>query len=72
MGVHIEVERVVFEKIQGIKAIVKTQLKYKIKASRSDNGYEFILKQSNRFLKKYGIKKQTSIPYRPQQNKVAK
>lgn len=70
MSVHIEVKRIVFEKFKEFEAIVKTQLKYKIKVFWVDNGDEFILKRFNRFLKKYGIEKQSSIPYRPQQNKV--
>lgn len=70
MSVHIEVKGIVFEKFKEFEAIVKTQLKYKINVFWLDNGDEFILKRFNRFLKKYGIEKQSSIPYRPQQNKV--
>ncbi len=39
---------------------------------RSDNGGEYISKEFKRFLKAHDIEKQTSTPYRPQQNGVAK
>ncbi len=39
---------------------------------RSDNGGEYISKGFKCFLKAHDIEKQTSTPYRPQQNKVAK
>ncbi len=38
---------------------------------RSDNGGEYITKGFKGFLKAHGIEKQTSTPYRPQQNGVA-
>jgi transposase InsO family protein len=61
----------VFEKFKEFKALVETQSEHKIKVFRSDNGGEFISKGLRRFLKEHGIEKQTSTPYRPQQNGVA-
>lgn len=36
------------------------------------NGGVFVIKAFNHFLKDHGIEKQTSIPYTPQQNGMAK
>ncbi len=60
-----------FEKFKEFKALVETQSELKIKAFRSDNGGEFISKAFKQFLKDHGIAKETSTPYRPQQNGVA-
>jgi len=60
------------EKFKEFKALVETQSKHKIKVFRSDNGGEYISKGFKRFLKAHDIEKQTSTPYRPQQNGVAK
>ena len=59
------------EKFKEFKALVETQSDHKIKVFRSDNGGDYISKGFRRFLKEHGIKKQTSTPYRPQQNGVA-
>jgi transposase InsO family protein len=59
------------EKFKEFKALVEKQLEYKIKVFRSDNGGEYISKRFQGFLKAHGIEKQTSTPYRPQQNGVA-
>jgi transposase InsO family protein len=59
------------EKFKEFKALVETQSEHKIKVFRSDNGGEYISKGFKGFLKAHGIEKQTSTPYRPQQNGVA-
>jgi hypothetical protein len=59
------------ECLEKFKALVETQSENKIKVFRSDNGGEYISKEFKRFLKAHGIEKQTSTPYRPQQNGVA-
>ncbi len=59
------------ECLEKFKALVETQSEHKIKVFRSDNGGEYISKEFKRFLKAHGIEKQTSTPYRPQQNGVA-
>jgi transposase InsO family protein len=59
------------EKFKEFKALVEKQSEYKIKVFRSDNGGEYISKGFQGFLKAHDIEKQTSTPYRPQQNGVA-
>jgi hypothetical protein len=58
------------EKFKEFKALVETQSEHKIKVFRLDNGREYISKGFQRFLKAHDIEKQTSTPYRPQQNRV--
>jgi transposase InsO family protein len=58
------------EKFKEFKALVETQSEHKIKVFRLDNGGEYISKGFEGFLKAHGIEKQTSTPYRPQQNGV--
>jgi len=60
------------EKFKEFKALVETQSEHKIKVFRSDNGGEYISKGFKGLFKAHGIEKQTSTPYRPQQNEVAK
>jgi transposase InsO family protein len=59
------------EKFKEFKALVETQSEHKIKVFRSDNGGVHISKEFQGFLQAHGIEKQTSTPYRPQQNGVA-
>jgi hypothetical protein len=59
------------ENIKKFKAIVETQLKHNIKEFWSDNSDKFILERNYYFLNKHGIVKQTSNPYRPQENIMA-
>jgi hypothetical protein len=59
------------EKFKEFKALLETQSEHKIKVFRSDNGGEYISKGFKRFLNAHDIEKQTSTPYRPQQNGVA-
>jgi transposase InsO family protein len=59
------------EKFNEFKALAKTQSKHKIKVFQLDNGGEYISKGFKRFLKAHDIEKQTSTPYKPQQNRMA-
>ncbi len=59
------------EKFKEFKALVETQSKHKIKVFRSDNGGEYVSKGFKCFFNAHGIEKQTSTPYRPQQNGMA-
>lgn len=61
----------VFENFKDFKVFVENQTNKKIKELRSDNGGEYINSQFQLFLKKHGIRHQTTIPYSPQQNGVA-
>jgi hypothetical protein len=58
------------EKFKEFKALVETQSELNIKVFRSDNGREYISKEFKCFLKAHDIEKETSTPYRPQQNGV--
>jgi hypothetical protein len=62
----------VFEKFKQYKALVDNEIGHKIKVLRSDNGGEFVSKKFDTFLAECGIQRQTSAPYSPQQNVVAK
>lgn len=57
-----------FEIFKEFRALVKTQLVHKIKAVWSDNGGKFTSKVVNQFLKDHNIEKQTSIPYKLEQD----
>jgi transposase InsO family protein len=61
----------VFDKFKEIKALVENQTKKKIKVFRIDNGGEFYRNEFKEFCKKYGIARQKTTPYTPQQNGVA-
>jgi len=60
------------KKFKEFKALVETQSEHKMKVFWLDNGGEYISKRFECFLRAHGIEKQTSTPYRPQQNGVAK
>ncbi len=59
------------EKFKEFKALVETQSNHKIKVFRLDNGGKYISTELQGFLKAHNSEKQTSTPYRPQQNGVA-
>jgi len=59
------------EKFKEFKALVETQSEHKIKMFCSNNGGEYTSKGFKGFLKAHNIEKQTSTPYRLQQNEVA-
>jgi hypothetical protein len=53
------------------KALVDNQTHLKIKRFRTDNGGEYCNKMSVDFLAKNSIIHETTVPYSPQQNRVA-
>jgi transposase InsO family protein len=61
-----------FEKLKQYKALVNNEIGHKIKVLQSDNEGEFVSKKFDAFLTECGIQRQTSVPYFPQQNGVAK
>ena len=52
--------------------MVATQYKTSIQVMRTDNGKEFVNHEMKQFLQCQGIIHQTTCPYSPQQNGVAK
>lgn len=60
-----------FEMFKEFKDLVKNQIGNKIEIFRSDNGGEYISNKFIDFLNKEGIKKETIVPYNPEQNGVA-
>jgi transposase InsO family protein len=61
----------VFSHFQEFKALVENETGGKIKVLRLENGGEYIGKAFKEFCAKAGIKKELTIPYNPQQNRVA-
>lgn len=59
-----------FVMFKDLKALIENQIEKRIKVFRFDNGGEFILNKFIDFCKKAGIKKETIVPYNPQQNGV--
>ena len=57
-------------KFKEFKALVENLFENNIKILRSDNGGEFTSSEFNEYYKDYGIKKELTIPYNPQQNGV--
>lgn len=53
------------------KAMVENQKERKIKCLQSDNGTEYLNKESEEYLKRHGILRRLTIPYNPEQNGVA-
>ena len=62
----------VFDKFVEWKTLVEKQTEHKVKVLQSDNGGEYMSKAFDMFCSKEGIARQTSAPYTPQQNGVAK
>jgi hypothetical protein len=61
----------VFSKFKEFKSLIENLSKRKIKILRSDNGREYTSKEFAKFCKYYGIKRDLTTPYNPQQNGVA-
>jgi transposase InsO family protein len=66
----LKVKGKVFDKFKAYKALVKNEIKMKIKTLRSDNGIKFVSKMFDNFLCECGIQQQTSAPYTLKQNGV--
>eukprot|EP00253_Pinus_taeda_P023865 PITA_23865 len=62
----------VFKWFRSFKAFVEDQTGKKIKTLRTDNGTEYESKEFNDFCREAGIKRETTVPYTPEQNGVAK
>lgn len=58
----------VFDKFIEYKNRVENELNKKIKKLRTDNGREYVNKNFDCYLKKFGILHQTTNPYTPEQN----
>lgn len=61
----------VFENFKNFKKLVENETNKHIKCLRSDNGGEYINGMFQGFLKKHGIRHQTTIPHSSEQNGVA-
>jgi transposase InsO family protein len=62
----------VFDRFKEFKALVENQIEKIIKVLRTDNGEEFYGNEFEEFCKKWGIARQKTTTYTPQQNGVAK
>jgi transposase InsO family protein len=62
----------VLSRFQEFKALVENQTGRKIKTLRSDNGGEYTSKAFKDFCAGVGIKRELTVLYNPQQNKVVK
>jgi hypothetical protein len=61
----------VFTRFQEFRALVENQSGKRIKVLRSDNGGEYSLRPFVDFCAQHGIRRQMTVPYNPQQNRVA-
>ena len=61
----------VFEMFKEFKALIENLSERKIYILRSGNGGEFTSNEFNDLCKEYGIKRELTIPYNPQQNGVS-
>ena len=62
----------VFSWFQHFKALIENQTEKKIKTLRTDNGTKYESNEFHDFCKEVGIKRETTTPYTPQKNGVAK
>jgi transposase InsO family protein len=62
----------VFSQFQEFKALVENQTGKKIRVLRSDNGGEYTSKEFMDFCAGEGIRRELTVPYKPQKNGVAK
>jgi len=62
----------VFPWFRHFKALIENQTENKIKILRTDNGTEYESNEFHDFCKEAGIKRETTTPYTPEQNGVAK
>ncbi|KAI5336308.1 hypothetical protein L3X38_015575 [Prunus dulcis] len=60
-----------FECFRKFKAMTELQSGYKIKGLKSDRGGEFLSSEFNKFCDEFGIQRQLTIAYSPQQNGIA-
>ena len=62
----------VLERFKEWKTLVERQLEHVMKVLKTVNGGEYVSKVFDDFLSKHSIARQTSSPYMPQQNSMAK
>ena len=60
-----------FSWFRHFKALIENQTEKKIKILRTDNGTKYESNEFHDFCKEAGIKRETTIPYTPEQNGVA-
>lgn len=60
-----------FEKFKEFKALVENETSKRIYTIRTDNGGEYCSTSCNDFYRKQGIRKETTSPYTPQENKIS-
>lgn len=60
------------EAFKNFRVYAENKLERKIKTIRTDNGREYVSKEFKDFLQSSGIAHQTTAPYNPQQNGLAK
>ena len=61
----------VLQRFQEFKTLMENQTGRKIRVLRSDNGGEYTSKEFDGFCRQEGIRRQLTVPYTPEQNKVA-
>ena len=59
-----------FGKFKEFKALIENLSEIKIKILKLDNGGEYTSKEFTKFCKYFGIKRELTAPYNPQQNGV--
>jgi transposase InsO family protein len=62
----------VFQHLKDFKSLVETQSRKKIKALRTDNGWEYVNREIHNLCLETKIRLQHTVPYTSQQNEVAK
>nr|GEX46411.1 hypothetical protein [Tanacetum cinerariifolium] len=60
-----------FEFFKKFKALTENQCNRKLKILRTDRGGEFLSNEFSRFCDEYGIKRELTAPYTPEQNGIA-
>ena len=60
-----------FEAFKKVHALVTTYYKGTLRATRSDHGGEFLLKDFIQYMEKHGVHHQLTAPHTPQQNGIA-
>ena len=70
MGLLMKNKDEVFNKFKEFKSLIENHIEKKIKTFLSDNGGEFTSNEFKELCKDFGIKRDLSTPYNPQQNGI--